>query len=539
MARGALGTTIYWITAPVRLFGRSARFRLIVGAPVVVAIFFSATLWALDRFFPGDATANAPKLAALPLLKPLAQTSFIIAPVAIALPAIQAALEKAAPHNLSGKSDNPVSSLLSKADVGVTVNRGAIAVTGRNDGLVISTPVNGTLKVTGQIATQAGNLTGTLTRLFNRAVGKQVQTITNQVLDQHAEVHGNITIAARPALTPAWRIEPNMSGQVALGNSALSLAGIKIKVASEVKPLIDREVNAQIAALQNRLRNDPIIERSMRREWSEMCRSMPFGGGNTGLPELWLELKPTRAAAAQPKIDGGNFTLIVGVQGQTRVVAKQTKPDCPFPAQLDIVPQLAPGLTVGLPIDLPFTDVNKLLEAQLKGRRFPNDPNAPVEIEVRKAHLAASRGRLLISLLVKAREQKSWFGFGATATLHIWGKPVLDQKKQILRLTDLSLAVESQAAFGLLGAAAQAAVPYLKDALAENAVIDLKPFAADAKKKIADALAQFRQTGDGARMDAAVDDLRLTGIEFDSKTLRVIAEATGRVNVAVSKLPSL
>ncbi len=38
-------------------------------------------------------------------------------------------------------------------------------------------------------------------------------------------------------------------------------------------------------------------------------------------------------------------------------------------------------------------------------------------------------------------------------------------------------------------------------------------------------------------MDAAVTALRLVGIAFDSKTLRVIAEADGNVKVAVSKLP--
>ena len=98
--------------------------------------------------------------------------------------------------------------------------------------------------------------------------------------------------------------------------------------------------------------------------------------------------------------------------------------------------------------------------------------------------VGASGDRLLISLDVKAREQKSWFGFGASANIDIWGKPVLDEKHQILRLTDTSLAVESEAAFGLLGAAARAAMPYLQNALAEKAVVDLKPFAADAKKKI-------------------------------------------------------
>ena len=125
---------------------------------------------------------------------------------------------------------------------------------------------------------------------------------------------------------------------------------------------------------------------------------------------------------------------------------------------------------------------------------------------MRGASVGAAGDRLLIALDVKAREKKSWFGFGADATVQIWGKPVLDSKNQILRLTDISLAVESEAAFGLLGAAARAAMPYLQKALADNAVVDLKPFAADAKAKIGAALADFQQNSDGVRVDAAVHD---------------------------------
>ena len=53
--------------------------------------------------------------------------------------------------------------------------------------------------------------------------------------------------------------------------------------------------------------------------------------------------------------------------------------------------------------------------------------------------------------------------------MHIWGRPVLDQAEQTLRLTDIELAVESEAAFGLLGAAARAAIPHLQKTLAEKA----------------------------------------------------------------------
>ncbi len=193
-------------------------------------------------------------------------------------------------------------------------------------------------------------------------------------------------------------------------------------------------------------------------------------------------MRPVRAAAAQPQVDTRNVTLTIGVQAETRIMPNRTTPNCPFPANLELVPAMDNGrIAVGVPIDMPFTELNKLLDTQLKGRRFPEDGSAPVEIEVRGASLAAAGDRLLISLRVKARERKSWFGFGAQATVQIWGKPALDQKAQILRLTDLSLAVELEAAFGLLGAAARAGMPYLQQALADNAVLDLKPFAADAK----------------------------------------------------------
>jgi len=251
-------------------------------------------------------------------------------------------------------------------------------------------------------------------------------------------------------------------------------------------------------------------------------------------------MRPVRAAAAQPQVDTRNLKLAVGVQAETRIVPGETKPDCPFPAALELVPPMENGkLAIGVPIDLPFTELTKLINAQLKGRHFPEDGSAAVDAEVRSASLAAAGDRILISLRVTAKEKKSLFGFAADATVNIWGKPALDQQTQILRLTELAVAVESDAAYGLLSAAARAATPYLEQALADNAKIDLKPFAADALKKITAALADFQKDSAGVKVDAVVTDLRLTGIDFDSNTLRVITEAAGTARIAVTELPRM
>ncbi len=96
--------------------------------------------------------------------------------------------------------------------------------------------------------------------------------------------------------------------------------------------------------------------------------------------------------------------------------------------------------------------------------------------------------------------------------------------------------MQSNAAFGLLGAAAQAATPLLQSTLADQAVIDLKPFAADAKTRIATAVAGFANQSPGMSADLTINDLRLVGIAYDDKTLRIIAEADGTVNLAITSL---
>ncbi len=508
----------------------------IIGAIVVVIIAFGATLLAMT-WWSGTGEGKKPVLVETKPLPPASRTSVAVVPVAVAISAIRDSIDRAAPPSLAGKGENPLGELMSKLDIGWTVTRGPFTAAGRPDGLTIATPLNGSLRVTGQIAGAGGNIAGALGGLLGQDLGKQAEGLIGRVLDQRADIRGSVTVRARPTLWPEWRIDPNLTGQVALADAGLSIAGIRLNIPGQVKPLLDQVVNEQINTLQARVRTDPFIEQAARRDWAKMCRSISLKGIGADTPDLWLEIRPTKAIAAQPVIDAKDMTLLLGVEAQTRIVPTATKPDCPFPATLELVPQMErPRVAIGLPIDVPFTEVNKIVEAQLKGRKFPEDGSGSTEVTVLRASLAASGERILISLRVNAREKK-FLGLGAEATVHIWGKPALDRAKQTLRLTEIELDVESEAAFGLLGAAARAAIPYVQDAIADSAQVDLKPFMASAKQSIETALRDFEFSGRGVRVDSAVNEVRLAGIEFDSKTLRVIAEADGSVKAAVTALP--
>ena len=145
---------------------------------------------------------------------------------------------------------------------------------------------------------------------------------------------------------------------------------------------------------------------------------------------------------------------------------------------------------------------------------------------------------MLISLRVKANETRSWFGLGGEALLtsgpaHARPQPpdgTHERYRGRHRIAD---------GIRLLGLAGRAAAPYLERTLADNSTIEVSPLAANARRGVETAIAEFqRSAGNGVRIDAAVTDVRLVGLEFNSTTLRVIAEADGTVRVAVNALPA-
>jgi hypothetical protein len=546
--------------------------RLLGGIGGLVVLLAAAGLVAA-KWWPGRSVDDRrPALAEVPPLPPVTRSSVVVTPVVIALSGIQDALEKAAPRDLSGKPNLPSLPNASGPEIGWSLSRGTFVLASRPEGLSLSTSLRGSLRATGQVASQQGQqgqqgqqdqqggalfgpmpggLPGVilLPDLIPPALrppgfssqppggGAQGQGQA-KAFDQRADIDGSVTLTARPTLLAGWRIEPNLTSQVTIGDASLNVLGLKLNLSNEMKPTLERTIREQITTLQERIAGDSSLEQAARDGWARICRSISLGAAAPGMPNLWLELRPTRALAAQPRIDDAAVTVTIGVQAETRIVPVETKPSCPFPPQLEFVPQMEQGrVSIDLPIDIPFSELARLIQAQLVGKTFPEDKGAPLTATVRKVDVAASGDRLLMSIGITATEGKSWFGLSADATIHVWGRPVLDTARRTLRFRDVALDVDSAAAFGALSAAARAAVPYLERSLADNAVIDLAALAAEARRNIEHALADFRKSADGVRVDAAVIDLRLTDIAFDAKTLRVIGEADGTVRVAVSKLP--
>jgi hypothetical protein len=264
---------------------------------------------------------------------------------------------------------------------------------------------------------------------------------------------------------------------------------------------------------------------------------VPLGAGAPGAPNLWLEIKPTQALAAQPRIDQNAVAFTLGARAETRITGQETRPECSFPAQVEIVPQMEQGrVNIDVPIDVPFSEISRLMESQLVGKAFPVNEAGDVKATIKTATMRASGDRLLITLGITANESKSWFGLAADAKIYLWGRPRLDRDANKLRFDNIALDIESEAAFGVLGFVARAAIPDLVKVLRENAVVDLAPLVANARKNIETALTDMRKTATNVSLDAKLIDVRLAGLQFDANTVRAIAEADGTIRVDVTKL---
>src|SRR6202035_2877332 len=142
---------------------------------------------------------------------------------------------------------------------------GPISATGAQDVLSLATPLTGTLNITGSLsAKMTGAVGDALGGLLGGNVAKQIGSVNIKNVNASAEIKGNVAMAARPQLAANWRVEPNLTAQVNLSDTNLSVAGARVSVPAQMKPVIDKTVNDQLAAAQARIRNDPAFENSAK-----------------------------------------------------------------------------------------------------------------------------------------------------------------------------------------------------------------------------------------------------------------------------------
>ena len=370
---------------------------------------------------------------------------------------------------------------------------------------------------------------------------KHIGSINIKSLNASAEIKGNVIITSRPKFAAAWHLEPNLAAQVLLGDTNLAVAGARVNVPAQVKPLIDKTVGEQLKRPSSANPQRPHLRAERAGAMGESLPLDPAAGRGPNVVAAGAlardQADPRDRGAAARRCHA--VTLTVGIEAETRITASETKPDCPFPDKIIVVPPTPGGVTIGVPIDIPFTDINKILEAQFAGRTFPGGRLRPGRRhrETRDRHRLrrpaadlASGPRQGEEELLRVRRRRHRAHLGQARARPDAADPAARRHRTRRRIGS---GVRTARRRGARGDAASA------KGAGGKATVDLKPFAANAQQKIAAAIADFQKNENGVRVTAEITNLRLADIAFDSKTLRVIAEAEGAINVSVTALPGL
>ena len=471
----------------------------ILGVAYLVAWFLFARV---SRFDAEEPKAETPPL---PPLK--AQQSKITLPVSIPIDAVRDILEQTVPGEQSGHEayKERIDILIGSTSVDITidwkVNRNDFEVTGDNDTLRAKAGVSGQATV--------------------RAKYKGPSASADLT------IQGSASLAARPRLNSNWYLTtPELSMGIRLKRAKVKVGPVSVSARGKIQPKLNSLAVEQSKNIERKIVEDDSLKTAAKANWEKFCRSVSLGS-NTG---LWLEIKPVAARTAQPRINNENISLQLGLDAETRIVTKETNPDCPFPEELFIEAPQRGHIEIVLPVEIDYLTLETALENEIAGKTFGKDISVRVETVSVRPH----SGSLLLKAEVAVQvADGGWFDARAEGTLYLLAQPQLVADSQMITLTDVQLDTASRDV--LVATIGEAVEPLLLRVLEGRTPLDLEPKYREIRDRANAALRAF--SSDDLSVDGEIEDVRLTSVDVGPDRLRVVANARGRVAVVVRKIP--
>jgi hypothetical protein len=399
--------------------------------------------------------------------------------------------------------------------------RNDLGVVGTNGGISVSSTIGGTVRIRGNV------------RLIRGDIGKLLGKLnpTNIPFSAHADLRATVTAETRPQLLPSWRFQPDLKASAQVQEATIPIQHVgSISVRGHVQRAVDDKLAQLRNQLEAKLRADDRIEKEARRAWAKLCQSFPLDADRDGKPDLYLRVDPVVARASQPRIASNGISLQIGIEANIDVSEDGTRPDCPFPEVLQLLPIEDPRFDIALPLLVSFPKLNELVAAQLPATIKRADQG--IEATIRAVRLSPhSDGHLLLAVEGKLSESRWLFGKSFEGTIYVKAIPKLDPARQVIAFESVDVDAKSRQFLGVTELLAKAAAPLIERWIAENLVIDVRKEAERLPELAKAAVAELQKTSDGIEVTTRFDPPKLLAVDFDTERLRLIAEAHGSVAV--------
>lgn len=485
---------------------------------VLVGMGVAAIAWALAQQARLNIVPPASAVDASPDV--LSPPSRATVELRFAIEGLQETLNARAPKNFSGRIEDPTDALVDDY-ISWNLSLGELTLQGTGSGLRFEVPVTGGASLEGRVGAKKKN---------KGLLGELEETLSVP-FSESVVLGGFVSGHMRPVFLPDWTIDPQLSADLALSKAEADLFGKAIKVSfrDAIKDEVNAEVRKFIADVNQRIASDATLRREAEKGWGVLHQVVQVNDS----PPVSVVLRPADVGADDPVTTEQEVILRIAASVHTAVRIGSREPLPGIPKELPSLGPVPYGVSefqFAIPVVIHLESLQALTPGQLG---LPEAFETPVGI-VRIRHLSLL-GRGAQVQVTADIEVSSDSDSRIDGIVSITGKPVLDQERDVFRVEDLRVDVESSSK--IFEGAGFLLEPALLAELGKRTVFDMRALGEQvAAAGDAEILAMTKTLPEGIELDANITRVGASTLVIHDSWLIVIAEATGDLSVRVNQL---
>jgi hypothetical protein len=290
-----------------------------------------------------------------------------------------------------------------------------------------------------------------------------------------------------------------------------------------VAPVVRDQLHIAAAEIDRNVPASTNLRPDAQRIWSELRTPVEIA------PRTWLVLEPDDVALSPITGSGVEATSTLTLRAMTRVAVGERPAITPraLPALRTAEPS-APGLRVPLSVDLPWSEADRIMSAQLTAAPMKTEDGVLTVKSLSIASSPPSRVRIEANIDYRAGFLRSYRG-----TIVFSGTPVLDATRSSLVMPDLDYILGNDAGF-FARTADRLAHDTLRARIRQSFRIDLAPQLQRIRGEISRGLT--RNLGGGASMRGVVDGVTITRLNTRDTGFDIGLLATGTAEVRIATI---
>jgi hypothetical protein len=324
-------------------------------------------------------------------------------------------------------------------------------------------------------------------------------------------------------VTPDWHVSTHTAGNGFdwIKKPSVSLAGVKISLASFAENLIDEQQHVIAKEIDEQIKPYLNIKEYVQQAWNQMQQPLLVSEDY----DVWLKVSPRKIMMTPIKGYGNRSIIGIGIEANTETFIGK-KPTSEIIKNLPSIVMkdtIKNEFKIGMSSEISHESINDLLEQNFVNKTF-TFKDGKYQVNVTNIKFYGSNDQVVVETGLTG---------SIDGTIYLTGKPAYDPIKQELFIQNLDFDLDTKNK--IVKTASWLAKGKLIRTMQENLTFPLKDQLEQATTTIQKNLNNYEVTP-GIFLDGNLKDLKPAGVYITPNALIAVVMAEGDVNLHVKKL---